>query len=320
MQRLKVWLSKIFRIGKKPLVILPIVAIAVIVTVSFIVTQNNNRVSSAAQDKALAQLAAAQKALAKEQTASIPANKSDISDLTFTDISTATADKSTCGRLQNRPGVVITDSACDYKLRAFGEIDTAIVFVYDSGYSQITYNNLRSTDANDQKDLAYVNTFYAEQAKKYKVTNPVHLNMAYYGPYHVTSPVDNLYYYDNGGTLLQTYQATASANSVPENKYDIIEYVLLDGIYGGMAFPSLHQNFAYAQYEPGVFAHETLHLFGATDKYTSQHDVSCKADASSDPFNSGDASAVDNDIMCSDFTLSTASINPITAREIGWAN
>jgi hypothetical protein len=234
MQLLKLRLSKVFIILKKPLLTLPALAVIVIVVISLFITRHDDAANEASQNKAMVQLQSEQKALAKKDLKDTSTKKSDVSELTFTDISTAAADKSTCGRLQNRPGVVITDSECDYKLRAFGDIDAAVVFVYDNGYSPSTYNNLRDTNVNNPNSLAYINTYYTQQAKRYKVTNPMHISMTYYGPYHTTSPVDGLYYYDNGETLLQTYQATATANKVPESNYDIVEYILLDNVYGGV--------------------------------------------------------------------------------------
>jgi hypothetical protein len=315
---MKKYIKRLFLL-KNPLVILPFVAILVILVAAFIISKHNNEMSLSSQNKTLDSLTMQQDALAK-QSLKRTSIKSDVSEVTFKDISTASNDKSSCNRLENRPGVVITDSACDYKLRAFGNIQAAIVFVYDQSYSDSTYNTLRDNNPNDPNSLDYINTFYAQQAKRYNVTDPVNINMTYFGPYHVTSPVDNIYYYNNGNSLLQTYQNTASANSVPESNYDIVEYILLDNIYGGEAFPNLHQNFAYSQFEPAVLAHETLHLFGATDKYVNGSQASCMIDGGANPLDRSGETAAGNDIMCQDLNLGTAIINDVTAREIGWAN
>jgi hypothetical protein len=107
----------------------------------------------------------------------------------------------------------------------------------------------------------------------------------------------------------------------------MVHYVLLDNVPGGVAAPGLHRAFTfggsslYASYPVeetvGTFIHETLHLLGASDKYNNNE---CDTVGTNDPFKRSGGTLQGSDIMCNHISPSSAKINDITAREIGWQN
>ncbi len=316
MLKLKNILSKAQLLLKDKMVIRTIIAVFIVLIIAALFSWHNNKVLENQQHTALLKLEAQQKALAKQTIKSTTPKSDSISTSQFSDVSNTGFNKPSCPQLENRPGIIITSSDCSYRLRAFGSIRMDVVLVYDQSYSQDIQNQLTNNDPNDQGSLYYVNTYYKNQAARYGVTNPMQLQYTFYGPYKTTQPVDNLYFRDNSEALLSTYQETAASNNVPEQKYDLTQYVLLDSVYGGYAFPTVHQAFTYSSFGVSTFAHETLHLFGATDKYNNND---CDTIGTSDPFGRYGGSQPGRDIMCDNFNL-TSIINDITAREIGWAN
>lgn len=241
----------------------------------------------------------------------------DTIDTQFKDMSDGIFEKPTCARLRNRTAIVITDSSCNYTLRATGKATMAVVFVYDGQYSAADYNQLTDKGVNNANSLVTINSYLQTQAKRYKISNPPTVEINFFGPYSTKEPVMNIYYRPNGTKLLDIYKKTASDNSVPEQDFDMVHYVLLNQMYGGIAFPGLHRAFTYNSATVPTFVHETLHLYGASDKYNNND---CNSIGKNDPFVRYDGKLPGSDIMCNNFSLNTSMINDITAREIGWPN
>jgi len=263
------------------------------------------------QQDQLAQLAKQQKQKAKQQTKLDQVVKQH--DDVFTDVSPRATNVTSCPRLQGRPGVIIT-SGCRYRLQAHGKLTMAVVFLHEGDYSDSDTMNWLKQD----NELKYINTYLKEQAKRYKVADPPQIDMTFYGSYKLTDPVSNFNYRQQGGAILNIFDKTAQANKVPEDQYDMVHYVLLTGSYGGVASPQDHSAFTYSGYLAlPTFVHETLHLFGASDKYNNND---CNTVGTADPFGRYEGSAPGVDIMCNNFSLGSSIINDITAREIGWQN
>lgn len=296
-----------------------LVAVTAIALVSFAyglnVQQRNN--TNNQKKVALEQLKKDQQAkakeLAKQQTVS--KEDSDISKIQFTDISTSEYKKSTCSRLENRPGIIINSNGCNYTIRAHSTLTMAVVFIYEN--SNIAYETLSNPDANNKESLAYINTYLGSEAKRYNVSDPPNIIMDYFGPFKVSEPMLSIYYRDNGKKILDVFNKTSANNKTPEDQYDIVHYVLLDPQYGGMAFTYIHRAFSYNSFAVSVFIHENLHLLGASDKYNNND---CATIGTNDPFARYNNELPGSDIMCSVWSLDVSRINDITAREIGWTN
>ena len=270
-----------------------------------------------AERKALAALTKQQEAKSK-QVAKTPTHFEGEGDTLFTDVSDSTFKAPSCGRLQNRAAVVILNATCNYKLRAVGKTTMAVVFI-DTGYGVPT-STLSRNDPNDQNALSYANTYLKNQAKRYGVTDPPQIDMTFYGPYAATEQTVHLDYSGDSQQLMNVFQQTSQKNKVPEEKYDMVHYFILTSSYGGVAMPQEHRAFTYFNhgvYTLPVFVHETLHLFGATDKYRNND---CASKGQNDPFGRYNGSLPGEDIMCSNFNLNVSQVNDITAREIGWQN
>ncbi len=282
--------------------------------------------STAAKQAVLAKLSKDQQAVSQAlaaQSALPQSARSDISTLTFRDISDSGYAKRPCSRLEGRAGVVITSVSCEYRLRAHGALSMAVVFVYESGHQPNTFS-LASADAADHASLRYTNTYLKNQAARYKVADPPQIALATFGPFELTRPVAESEYRTNGYAILDVFNETSKANKIPEDQYDMVHFVLLGSTYGGVAFPGLHRAFTFdtssygqSQLTISTFVHETLHLFGASDKYNNND---CNTIGTNDPFNRYGGSLPGKDIMCDNFNLDSSGINDITAREIGWAN
>lgn len=260
------------------------------------------------------QAKAAEKA---KSTRPVAEQHTDVSTIEFKDVSEKDFLKPTCSRLENRSAIVISNSGCAYSLRATDKATMAVVFVYEAAYSTASYNGLTGKDPNNTNSLAHVNKYLQSQAKRYKVAEPPTIDMKFFGPYAVSESVINVYYRNNGQKLLDVYKKTSEDNKVPEQDYDMVHYVLLNDQYGGIAFPGLHRAFTYNVSVVPTFVHETLHLYGASDKYNNND---CNTIGANDPFGRYNGTLPGTDIMCSNFSLDYSMINDITAREIGWAN
>lgn len=288
-----------------------LLALVVVVALGVGLNVRDSHQRKSAERAQLAALEKQQKQKAKQQT-KLDQTVEQHSDV-FTDVSAGASNITSCARLQGRPGVVIT-SGCQYRLRAHGKLNMAVVFLYEgSNNFTDTMNGLKGDGG-----LKYINTYLKDQAKRYKVTDPAQIDMTFYGSYQVADPVLGLFYRDNGVKLLDIFKRTSQANKVPEDQYDMVHYVLLNNIYGGIANPYDHRAFTYNSYATvPTFVHETLHLFGASDKYNNND---CNTVGTADPFGRYNGSAPGVDIMCSNFSLGSSIINDITAREIGWQN
>jgi hypothetical protein len=313
MNNLKRFYEKVRRGLSRPRT-LWILALVVVVAVGVGCNIRDSHQREAKQQSQLAQLAKQQKQKAEQQEKLNQTVKQHEDDL-FTDATVDSKYASACARLQNRPGIVLT-SGCNYNIRAHGKIDMAVVFIYDNDYYKDDLNILKGA-SNNPDSLQYINTYLKNQAARYKVSDPAQINMTFYGAYKSTEPAANLYYMDNRSKLLDIFQATSAANNVPEQNYDMVQYVLLNRVYGGVAFPGAHRAFTENSYTVPTFIHETLHLFGASDKYNNND---CNTVGTSDPFGRYNGSLPGVDIMCSNFSLGSSIINDITAREIGWQN
>lgn len=223
-----------------------------------------------------------------------------------------------CSRLENRVNIIILSNSCDYKVKALGETSMAIVFVSEALNSSTNEAVKNLKNGNGTTSLSYMNSYLKKEAHRYGKSD-IRMQFDFYGPYKITKSLEDLYYRDNMGTYLEVLSDTSNKNKVPEQNYDLVHYIYLSTSYGGGAFPSSHRAFtnSVGEQEIGVFIHETLHLFGTTDKY---NDNDCNTIGRADPFDSTQKPQELFDIMCSLFPLENAIINTITAREIGWSN
>lgn len=278
--------------------------------------------SSAKNKKTAEDLISSAQAITQQNTSSETGqDHQDNSNAQFSDISDTKFNKPSCGRLENRTAIIIT-SGCDYKLIAHGTVDMAVVYLYSSTYTfyQKYYSALTNPDTNNQTSLSFINTYIGNQAKRYGVKDPVKITLKNFGPFKTDDSAVNMYYRSNGDKLFKMFSQTSSDNNVPEEDYDLVHYVLLDPVYGGMAFPWMHRAFTendYGDIAVPTFIHETLHLFGASDKYNNND---CATKGTGDPFGRYNGTQPGVDIMCSNFSVNYSNINDITAREIGWAN
>jgi hypothetical protein len=221
-----------------------------------------------------------------------------------------------CSKLENRVNIVILDNNCNYKLVALGETTMAAVFVSEelsSDWSN-TAKGLQAKKEN-KTSLKYINTYLSREAHRHGKTN-VSIKFDFFGPYKITESLDTLYYRDNMGKFLDVLSETSEKNKVPEQNYDLVHYIYLSNAFGGGAFPGSHRAFTNSSgLSIGVFIHETLHLFGASDKY---NDNDCYSIGRANPFDKSQKPQKLSDIMCSGHEDDI--INEITAREIGWPN
>lgn len=223
-----------------------------------------------------------------------------------------------CSKLKNRINIVIVSNNCDYNVRALGTTTMAVVFVSEKIDSFWTgeANKLKTVN-NSKTSLHYTNTFLKKEAHRYGKSN-VSIKFSFFGPYKITKSLENIYYRENQGKYLETLSVTSQKNKVPEQNYDLVHYVYLSDSYGGSAFPGSHRAFTNASSSSGagVFIHETLHLFKASDKYNNDE---CNTIGRANPFDKTEKPQQLTDIMCS-ASLDHGIINRITAREIGWPN
>lgn len=226
----------------------------------------------------------------------------------------------TCDSLHNRPGVIITSGSCDYRLRAKGQIDMAVVFLWDQPSDASTNElNAMKGPASSEQSLQYTNTYLHAQEAVYGKPS-LDVKLSYYGPFETRQPIpgSNTSLSDTQA-IAELFASTSKANNVPESKYDITHYVYLPTYsFRSFALPSSHRAYTNPSYgrSTATFIHETLHMFGASDKYNNND---CNTRGKSNPF--GAQADAKFDIMCSDFGIfDNINVNIITAREIGWTN
>lgn len=311
--------SSIKKLSPRAVIVTSIAATLIIVTGGALLSRDNANQRNQDRELALTQLRTSQTKVAEKakSTQKFADQHKDVSTIEFKDVSDKDFQRPTCSRLENRPAIVISNSSCAYSLRATGKATMAVVFVYEAAYSTTSYDSLTNKDPNNTNSLAHVNKYFQAQAKRYKVAEPPTVEMKFFGPYAVSESVVNIYYRNNGQKLLDVYKKTSEDNKVPEQDYDMVHYVLLNDRYGGIAFPGLHRAFTYNTLVVPTFVHETLHLYGASDKYNNND---CNTVGVNDPFGRYNGTLPGTDIMCSNFSLDYSMINDITAREIGWAN
>ena len=228
-----------------------------------------------------------------------------------------------CDKLQNRPNIKILSDDCAYQMRATkGKVSIAVVFVTDDPNNAESLRKIGVGKGATQDGFGYINEYLTREAKRHKTAGPT-FTLDYFGPYKSTESLRDVYYRDNGHKWIEVLKATSEKNNVPEKNYDLVNYIYLDNPRGGgMAFPSDHRSFVgFSFYSgSGTFIHETLHLFGASDKYLQEDNV----DKGCTNVGRGDASGQVNvtgelyDIMCVDAAPWERIINSVTAKEIGW--
>lgn len=229
-----------------------------------------------------------------------------------------------CDRLKNRANIIINSIDCsNYSVKAFDKTNMAVVFLWDGDseeYKRII-DPLKDLGSNSENSLEYINTYVNKEMLKYDKKD-FKLKFSFYGPYTVSQPFSRPV---NGNPdyaeYLKTSKDTSKANNVPEKNFDLVHYMYVSrtGWGGGVAFPESHRAITNINgvLDVPLIVHETLHLFGASDKYRGDDS---KIIGSDDPFHrtkDSKQSAV-IDIMAGPHYNSI--INPITAREIGWIN
>lgn len=231
--------------------------------------------------------------------------------------------KSNCARLKNRETIVLySQYSCTYKMRATGTAKMAVVFVSDNAAVDYGGDIARYTANQTSKDsLNYINEFFKREAARKNNPN-LTIEQTFYGPFQQVSAING-----NNANLADTQeiidalQNTSLQNKVPESDYDLVHYVYLrKDTFRSFALPDQHRAFTTASNyrTTGTFIHETLHLFGASDKY---NNGDCQTRGRGDPFNPNSPEKNLTDIMCQDYgDIATLNINTITAREIGWPN
>lgn len=278
---------------------------------------HSNNIAKKKKIQELHQLEIAQKAKADElkNKKSKQSETADTINLEFKDISEGAFQKQTCHGFEKMSGVIFY-GGCQYRLRALGKLNMAVVLLYENDANTA---ELLSKDTNNRNSLGYTNTYLKNQARRYKVKDLPQIDMQFFGPYKITRSVIGKYYRTEGYDIMRTFSETSNANKVPEADYTMTHYVLLDNAYGGIATPDVHRAFTYHSPYAAVptFIHETLHLLGASDKYNNSD---CSRIGTNDPFGRYNGSLPGFDIMCSNFSTESSMINDITAREIGWAN
>lgn len=222
----------------------------------------------------------------------------------------------TCDKLQNRNNIIIYDANCTYSIKATGAVNLAVVLVADDPTNLGgAVTTLENPDGNENS-FTYLNSFIKKEAARYNV-KAVDIKLTFFGPYKITKSVRGLNYLTQGSDIYNELSKTSELNKVPEKDYDLVHYVYSENGYGGMAFPGSHRAFTEGYSQVGVFLHETIHLFGATDKYNNND---CNTIGRANPFDKTSTPQDLFDIMCRLYPLKSAIINTITAREIGWTN
>lgn len=316
MNRLRtVWAKSIRLATRKPYLSIAICALLVIGLGSVYTWQQTAR-QHRQERAAVAALEAQRRALLHKDREAAKPPTDIVTDTAFKDISDTAFKAPDCARLKNRKAVILTSATCNYRLQAFGKINMAVVFVETYGGARAEKDLLSADNPNSVRSLAQTNAYLARQAARYKIADPPKIAFTYFGPYKTDSAVNTLYYRDNGAIILSHFEKTATYNKVPVDTFDAVHYILLENQYGGMAFPSKHRAFTYTSSAVGVFTHESLHLFGASDKYNNND---CNTIGGGDPFGRYNGTQPGKDIMCTSSDLNS-NINDITAREIGWLN
>lgn len=216
-----------------------------------------------------------------------------------------------CSKLENRVNIIILNNGCDYNVKALGTTTMAVVFVADS-IDSFVISDLKAFSKNkgDNTSLYYINTFLTKEAARYGITGG-QIALSFYGPFEFVGSV-NTFAVDDPYDWLTIAEKTSQYYKVPEQNFDLVYYMgLKGGPGGGWAFPDSHR--ALSTPNIGVFIHETLHLFGASDKY---FDGDCNSIGRANPFDKSEKPQNLTDIMCSG--NQNGIINEITAREIGW--
>lgn len=226
-----------------------------------------------------------------------------------------------CSKLQNRKAVIIQDQSCTYKLRAQGQTNMAVVFMWEGPDQRASgeIGKMKNGNDTDKSSLFYANNYLKKEGSRYGISD-VNINFSFFGPFTAAQSLKSLYYRDNIAKFIDVFKATSEGNNVPEKDFDIVHYIYLDQFnpQGGGAMADSHRAFTLGN-DIGTFIHETLHLFGATDKYANND---CITIGKADPFAKTLETVTMYDIMCSEYTDSAevSTINRITAREIGWPN
>lgn len=209
--------------------------------------------------------------------------------------------------------------------------------------------------------LFYIPTFYKQQAKKYGVTqfNPsVEISpMLTLQNLQRVGDVNQFWGKDPFGTtkLQDTFNALLSANNLKVDGHTKVLFLFFDNSYTapeedarfyehkafrsfaqpetGQAFVDVYSfDSSFAKAVSEIAAHETLHLFGATDKYEENIDKDriCSERGWGDTEKYPSIPQTSSDIMCGyveysvskfkkgNFIDNTLDINKLTAKEIGW--
>lgn len=220
-------------------------------------------------------------------------------------------------------------------------------------------------EQNDQifTSLLYINTFYKQAAKKYGIEN-FNLHTSFYGVYDLASLEkvgDAAYIWgkDPFGTvkLRDSFDNLLIDNSINTDENTLVIFLYFDDSFGegdpyaadrfyehkkfrsfaneyeGRAYINVYNfNPNFAQTVTEIIAHETLHLFGATDKYEESVSISriCSERGRGDLDLQPILPQKTTDLFCmyiekendkferARFSDNNIVINKITAKEIGW--
>lgn len=212
-----------------------------------------------------------------------------------------------CENQRNRPGIIIVNEACDYEIEALGNINLAIVSVYEDNNSMhdvISYPK-------EIKKYADFKAYIEKEAKKYN--SELDLNIDVLGPFKISKSVRSLNYQRDVEELLKTFEAAAKENRQDLASYDMVHYIDTDYGYGGY-WGSTSQHRSFALSTESIFnLRGILIQFGATLKYGQPY---CKNASKDEIFGRRmpDNSLVD--VMCGYSEI--LKIGADTAKEVGW--
>lgn len=253
------------------------------------------------------------------------------------------------------------------KRNALGDYNLYFIFVKPASLTESVItpllNKLKEQDDQLYSSLLYINKFSTQEAKKYGVNN-FNLHINFYGVYNLVDlekvgdvayiwgkdPFATVRLQDSFNKLLEDHNINLDKNSLAlflyfDDSFGESNPYAGDRFYEHKKFRSFaneHQGTAYinvynfsptfAELVTEIATHETMHLFGATDKYEESASVTriCSERGRGDPDLIPAIPQITTDLFCmyvekandkfirGHFSQNNIVINKLTAKEIGW--
>lgn len=251
---------------------------------------------------------------------------------------------------------------------ALGDYNLYFIFVKPANLTESVItpllNKLKEQDDQLYTSLLYVNKFYIQEAKKYGVSN-FNLHINFYGVYNLVDlekvgdiayiwgkdPFATVRLQDSFSKLLEDHNINLDKNSLAvflyfddsfgesnpyanDRFYEHKKFRSFANEYQGTAYINVY-NFSptFAELVTEIATHETMHLFGATDKYEESTSVTriCSERGRGEPELKPAVPQKTTDLFCmyvekaddkftrGHFSQNNIVINKLTAKEIGWA-